>query len=52
MGALEKIKSVIVSLGQEEAYSILEERGSIEMICEFCREKYTLDAEEVRLLFI
>ena len=49
---LDKIKSVIVSLGQEEAYSIIEERGNIEMICEFCREKYILDAEEVRLLFI
>ena len=49
---LEKIKKVIISVGQEEAYSILEERGHIEMICEFCREKYILDAEEVRLLFI
>ena len=41
-----------MSIGQEEAYSIVEERGNIEMICEFCREKYVLDAEEVRLLFI
>jgi len=49
---LEKIKKVIISVGQEEAYSILEERGHIEMVCEFCREKYILDAEEVRLLFI
>lgn len=50
--SLDKIKSVVASIGQEEAYSILEERGSIEMVCEFCMEKYTLDAEEVRLLFI
>ncbi len=49
---LDKIKNVIVSIGKEEAYSIIEERGNIEMICEFCREKYVLDAEEVRLLFI
>lgn len=49
---LDKIKNVIVSIGKEEAYSIIEERGNIEMICEFCREKYILDAEEVRLLFI
>ena len=49
---LDKIKNVIVSIGKEEAYSIIEERGNIEMICEFCREKYLLDAEEVRLLFI
>ena len=49
---MEKIKKVIISLGQEEAYSIVEERGNIEMVCEFCREKYMLDAEEVRLLFI
>jgi molecular chaperone Hsp33 len=50
--SLQKIKSAIVSIGRDEAYSILEERGDIEMICEFCSEKYTLDAEEVRLLFI
>ncbi|HMV43701.1 MAG TPA: Hsp33 family molecular chaperone HslO [Leptospiraceae bacterium] len=50
--SLDKIKGVIASIGKEEAFSILEERGSIEMICEFCMEKYTLDAEEVKLLFI
>ncbi len=50
--SMQKIKSAIVSIGRDEAYSILEEQGEIEMICEFCSEKYVLDAEEVRLLFI
>ncbi len=49
---VEKIKNVIRSMGKEEAYSILEEQGRIEIICEFCNEVYELDSEEVHLLFI
>lgn len=50
--SLDKIKKVVISLGKEEAFSILEERGKVELSCEFCRELYTLDAEEVQLLFM
>jgi molecular chaperone Hsp33 len=50
--SLEKIKRVIVSMGRDEAFSIVEEQGKIEIVCEFCKEKYNLDAEEVKLLFI
>lgn len=49
---IDKIKDVIVTLGRDEAYSIIEEQSKIEMVCEFCAEKYSLDAEEVRLLFL
>jgi molecular chaperone Hsp33 len=49
---MDKIKNVIRSMGKEEAYSILEEQGRIEIICEFCNEVYELDSEEVHLLFI
>jgi len=49
---IEKIKNVIRSIGKEESYSILEEQGRIEIICEFCNEVYELDSEEVHLLFI
>lgn len=49
---VEKIKNVVRSMGKEEAYSILEEQGRIEIICEFCNEVYELDSEEVHLLFI
>ena len=50
--SIEKIKNVIVSMGKEESYSILEEQGKIEITCEFCNEIYELDSEEVHLLFI
>jgi molecular chaperone Hsp33 len=50
--SIEKIKQVVVSLGPEEAFGIIDEIGYIEFICEFCKEKYLLDAEEVRLLFL
>ncbi|MCE9499224.1 MAG: Hsp33 family molecular chaperone HslO [Leptospira sp.] len=50
--SVEKIKNVVSSMGKEEALDILNERGSIEMTCEFCREVYKLDPEEVNMLFL
>ena len=50
--SLEKIQSVIRSIGKEEARSIIEEQGKIEIVCEFCRKPYVLDPEEVNLLFM
>jgi molecular chaperone Hsp33 len=50
--SIEKIKNVIISIGKEEAFSIIQEQGFIEMTCEFCNEKYKLDPEEVQLLFL
>lgn len=50
--SLEKIQNVVVALGREEAESILQEQGKIEITCEFCKEVYTLDSEDVHLLFL
>lgn len=50
--SLEKIHNVVLALGREEAESILQEQGKIEITCEFCKEVYTLDSEEVHLLFL
>ncbi len=49
---LEKIKDVILSLGKEESFAILEEHGFVELTCEFCKKPYKLDPEEVKLLFL
>lgn len=49
---IEKIKSVIRSLGIDEAKSILEEQGSIRITCEFCNEVYELDSEDINILFM
>lgn len=43
--------SLIVGLGLEEAESILEEQGQIEITCEFCDMQYRYDPIEVGLLF-
>jgi molecular chaperone Hsp33 len=47
----ERVETMLRSLGQTEATSILEEQGKIEIICEFCNAHYTLDAVDVGQLF-
>ncbi len=46
-----RMDQALVSLGQEELESILAEQGQIDMACEFCRQAYLYDQEEVRGLF-
>lgn len=45
------IELMIKGLGKDEAKSIIEERGNIEVRCEFCGTKYVLDAIDVAGLF-
>ena len=47
----ERVETMLRSLGQAEADTILEEQGKIEIICEFCNANYTLDAVDTSLLF-
>jgi molecular chaperone Hsp33 len=47
----EKVGSMIVSLGEEEAASILSERADIEVGCEFCGVQYHFDAIDAAQLF-
>ncbi len=47
----EKVENMLLSIGQDEADSMLIEQGKIEIICEFCNASYTLDAVDVGLLF-
>jgi molecular chaperone Hsp33 len=41
---------MIISLGKQEAVSIIEETGFIEVTCEFCRKVYKFSEEEVMSL--
>jgi len=43
---------MIQGLGQEEAQSILAERGGIEVACEFCGVQYPFDAIDTAQLFV
>jgi molecular chaperone Hsp33 len=47
----DKVGAMIVSLGQEEAASILSERADIEVACEFCGMQYRFDAIDAAQLF-
>jgi molecular chaperone Hsp33 len=47
----ERVSQMIRTLGQEEAQSILQERGDIDVGCDFCGKHYRLDAIDVTQLF-
>lgn len=47
----EKIEEMIRSLGKEEAHSIIDEQSLIEINCDFCNTRYTLDAIDVERVF-
>lgn len=43
--------NAIVTLGQEEALDIVEEQGLIEIDCQFCRQRYAFNRDQVNDLF-
>ena len=45
------ITSLIISLGKDEAFSIIEEVGKIEINCQYCDKKYVYTKEETEKLF-
>ena len=47
----EKVGRMLVSLGVQEAQSVLKERGEVEVECDFCGVQYRFDAIDVGLLF-
>ncbi len=46
----ERVMNALVSLGQEELNSMVEQEETIKVTCEFCREVYAFSREEVRRL--
>ena len=47
----ERVEAVLRMLGREEIVSILEERGDIEVDCEFCGARYAFDRVDAAQLF-
>lgn len=47
----EKMKNIVLSLGQDEALSIISEIGSIEITCPYCKTKYIFDEKQTKELF-
>lgn len=48
----ERVVAVLKMLGQDEVTSILEERGNVDVDCEFCGAHYEFDAIDAAQLFI
>ncbi len=47
----ERVSKMLFGLGQQEAQSILDERGDIEVGCEFCGVQHRFDPVDVALIF-
>jgi len=48
--SVEKVERTLISLGKEELMGILEEKGNIEVDCEFCNHHYVFDRAAVERL--
>lgn len=47
----ERISSMLLSLGSQEAHDIIEEQGNIAVDCEFCNAHYEFDKVDVESIF-
>ena len=47
----ERVGNMLLGLGREESDSLIEERGQVEVGCEFCGAQYRFDAVDVGELF-
>ncbi|WP_153100701.1 Hsp33 family molecular chaperone HslO [Paraburkholderia hayleyella] len=47
----EKVGAMLKMLGREEVDGVLEERGHVEIHCEFCNQRYEFDPVDVAQLF-
>ena len=48
----EKVGGMLKMLGRGEVDSVVEERGSVEVHCEFCNQRYEFDPVDVAQLFV
>lgn len=49
--SLEKMKQAITILGEEDAQTLVTEKGSIDISCDFCSKQYSFDPIDVTLIF-
>ena len=47
----ERVGSMLQSLGEAESRSVLAERGTVEVHCDFCNRAYLFDAVDIAQLF-
>jgi molecular chaperone Hsp33 len=47
----DKVSNMLKMLGREEVDGVLEERGHVEILCEYCNQRYEFDPIDVTQLF-
>ena len=47
----DRVSTMLKGLGEEEVQGIIDERGSVEVGCEFCGQQYRYDAVDAAQLF-
>ena len=47
----DKMKQALTVLGEVEVNALLQEKGNVEVICDFCSQRYVFDSIDVALLF-
>ncbi len=47
----ERSANAIVTIGAQEAFDIIKERGAIEIDCQFCHERYVFNQTDIEKLF-
>lgn len=47
----EKMKQVLTVLGEKDVQQLLEEKGHVEVRCDFCNQEYIFDPIDITLLF-
>lgn len=45
---VQQIEGMLKGLGEKELSSLAEERDSVEVVCEYCRQKYQFDREQMK----
>lgn len=49
--SIEKMKQVLSVLGEKDIQALVQEKGSVDIQCEFCNHRYSFDPIDVTLLF-
>ncbi len=49
---VDKMRSVLKMLGQDDVHQLLKEYEKIEVVCDFCNQKYYFDSIDVAILFL
>ena len=47
-----RVVDMLIGLGQKEVQSILDEQGSVEVVCDFCEKRFVFDVGEVQRMML